>query len=181
MTEQRIHYALTFGVPGIVAMALRSVPVPDPSRAGHPRAGPARLVVDGDVAAHRLSPRGTLVATPIVGRLGDMYGKEKMLAGVLAALTLGTVVSGLATSVSVMIVGQGRHRNRPPLGHPRHRYRRRRRDRPLRSDRRALDHHLAVLGPNLGLREVTADAPPGDLPVPGHIVRTAAGPRGGSG
>ena len=38
------------------------------------------------------------VATPLIGRLGDMYGKERVLMIVLALLSLGTVVSALAAS-----------------------------------------------------------------------------------
>jgi EmrB/QacA subfamily drug resistance transporter len=46
------------------------------------------------------------VATPVIGRLGDMHGKERMLLIVLALLSLGTVVSALATSLAVMLVGR---------------------------------------------------------------------------
>jgi EmrB/QacA subfamily drug resistance transporter len=46
------------------------------------------------------------VATPIIGRLGDMHGKERMLLIVLVLLSAGTLVSALATSLSVMIVGR---------------------------------------------------------------------------
>ena len=37
------------------------------------------------------------VATPIVGRLGDMFGKERMLVYTLGALALGTLVSALSS------------------------------------------------------------------------------------
>ncbi len=46
------------------------------------------------------------VATPISGRLGDMFGKEHVLMVVLAALAAGTLISALATSIGVMIVGR---------------------------------------------------------------------------
>lgn len=46
------------------------------------------------------------VATPIMGRLGDMYGKERMLVAVLALFALGSLVSALADSVWVMIAGR---------------------------------------------------------------------------
>src|SRR5215475_12055208 len=46
------------------------------------------------------------VATPIIGRLGDIHGKEKSLLIVLVVLALGTLISALATSVGVMIVGR---------------------------------------------------------------------------
>ena len=46
------------------------------------------------------------VATPIAGRIGDMFGKKKTLVVVLAVLAGGTLVSALATSVGVMIAGR---------------------------------------------------------------------------
>jgi EmrB/QacA subfamily drug resistance transporter len=46
------------------------------------------------------------VATPIVGRLGDIYGKERLLIIVLLMLALGTLISASASSLSVMILGR---------------------------------------------------------------------------
>jgi EmrB/QacA subfamily drug resistance transporter len=46
------------------------------------------------------------VATPILGRIGDAYGKEKMLLLTLIALVLGSVLAALATSISIMIVAR---------------------------------------------------------------------------
>ena len=46
------------------------------------------------------------VATLIIGRLGDMYGKERLLMIVLLALALGTLISAVASSLSLMIVGR---------------------------------------------------------------------------
>jgi EmrB/QacA subfamily drug resistance transporter len=46
------------------------------------------------------------VATPIVGRLGDMYGKERLLLIVLLALALGTLISAVASSLWLMIAGR---------------------------------------------------------------------------
>lgn len=46
------------------------------------------------------------VATPLIGRLGDMYGKERVLMIVLALLSVGTVVSALATSLPLMLAGR---------------------------------------------------------------------------
>src|SRR2546421_1515794 len=43
------------------------------------------------------------VATPILGRLGDMFGKERMLLLALTALGVGSFVAALATSVEVLI------------------------------------------------------------------------------
>jgi EmrB/QacA subfamily drug resistance transporter len=46
------------------------------------------------------------VATPVAGRIGDMFGKKRTLVAVLAVLALGTLISALATSASVMIAGR---------------------------------------------------------------------------
>jgi EmrB/QacA subfamily drug resistance transporter len=46
------------------------------------------------------------VATPIIGRLGDMYGKERLLMIVLLVLALGTLISAIASSLWLMILGR---------------------------------------------------------------------------
>jgi MFS family permease len=48
----------------------------------------------------------TAVLTPVLGRMGDIYGKDHMLRIVVAALGLGTLVCGLAPSLSVMLAGR---------------------------------------------------------------------------
>ena len=89
------------------------------------------------------------VATPLIGRLGDIHGKERVLFWVLVALGAGTLLSALATTLPVLIAGrviQGvgggvfplafgiirdefprrarRRKHRPDLGDPRDRRRR---------------------------------------------------------
>jgi EmrB/QacA subfamily drug resistance transporter len=46
------------------------------------------------------------VATPLIGRLGDMHGKERLLVTVLALLSLGTLITAIASSLAVMLVGR---------------------------------------------------------------------------
>jgi MFS family permease len=46
------------------------------------------------------------IATPLIGRLGDMYGKERLLVVVLILLCVATVISAIATSLLVMLVGR---------------------------------------------------------------------------
>jgi EmrB/QacA subfamily drug resistance transporter len=46
------------------------------------------------------------VATPIIGRLGDMYGKERLLMIVLLMLAFGTLISAVASSLPLMILGR---------------------------------------------------------------------------
>ncbi|WP_029430585.1 MFS transporter [Blastococcus sp. URHD0036] len=46
------------------------------------------------------------VATPIVGRLGDMFGKRRLFVTVLLVLSLGCLLSALAGAMPLMIVGR---------------------------------------------------------------------------
>jgi MFS family permease len=46
------------------------------------------------------------VATPIMGRLGDMYGKRRMLLLSIGMLVLGSVVAALSSSIVPMIAGR---------------------------------------------------------------------------
>ena len=46
------------------------------------------------------------IATSILGRLGDMYGKERLLLLTLVLLAVGTAVSALSTSLVPMVVGR---------------------------------------------------------------------------
>ncbi|MFB8775016.1 MFS transporter [Streptomyces broussonetiae] len=46
------------------------------------------------------------VATPVMGRLGDMYGKRRMLLLSMAMLIAGSVTAGLSDSLAPMVVGR---------------------------------------------------------------------------
>src|SRR3954469_12613282 len=46
------------------------------------------------------------VGTAILGRLGDMYGKEKLLLCTFAILTAGTLLAALATSLPLLILAR---------------------------------------------------------------------------
>lgn len=46
------------------------------------------------------------IATPISGRLGDMYGKRRMLLVLLGIMTAGSIVAALSNSVIPMIIGR---------------------------------------------------------------------------
>jgi EmrB/QacA subfamily drug resistance transporter len=46
------------------------------------------------------------VATPVAGRLGDMFGKKRALVVVLIVLAAGLALSAVATSIALMIVGR---------------------------------------------------------------------------
>ncbi|MGJ7907435.1 MFS transporter [Actinopolyspora sp. H202] len=62
---------------------------------------------------------GSAVATPSAGRLGDMYGKRRVLLVSLVLLTAGSVIAALSDSLTPMIVGralQGLSAGVIPLG-----------------------------------------------------------------
>jgi EmrB/QacA subfamily drug resistance transporter len=46
------------------------------------------------------------IATPIVGRFGDMFGKERVLVLVLGAFSVGTLVCALSHSIGVLVAGR---------------------------------------------------------------------------
>jgi MFS family permease len=46
------------------------------------------------------------VATPLLSRFGDMYGRRRVILGALALLVIGSVVAGLATSLPWLLVGR---------------------------------------------------------------------------
>ncbi len=46
------------------------------------------------------------VATPIIGRLGDIHGKKRALVAVLAMLAVGTLISAVGSSLPVILFGR---------------------------------------------------------------------------
>ncbi|MER5924840.1 MFS transporter [Streptomyces mirabilis] len=59
------------------------------------------------------------VATPIMGRLGDLYGKRRMLLASLSVMVVGSLIAGFTSALLVMIVGralQGFAMGAIPLG-----------------------------------------------------------------
>jgi MFS family permease len=101
----RRHYKTTFGLLALAAVSyallqsLVAPALPDIQHALHTSVNSASWVL----TAYLLSAS---VATPLIGRLGDMYGKERLLVAVLVLLCVATIVSALATSLAVMLVGR---------------------------------------------------------------------------
>jgi EmrB/QacA subfamily drug resistance transporter len=102
---RRPHYLLTFAVLMLAAMAfslLQSMVAPAlPELQGALDTSPTG--VSWIFTAYLLSAS---IATPIAGRLGDMFGKERVLLIVLVCLAVGTVISALATSIGPMLAGR---------------------------------------------------------------------------
>src|ERR671935_2709283 len=103
--ETRRHHNVTFAVlvvGGISYALLQSLvapALPDIQHALHTSEDSVSWVL----TAYLLSAS---VATPLIGRLGDMYGKERLLVVVLILLCVATVISAIATSLLVMLVGR---------------------------------------------------------------------------
>jgi MFS family permease len=101
----RQHYNVTFAllaVAGIGYALLQSLvapALPDIQHALHTSVSGVSWVL----TAYLLSAS---IATPLIGRLGDMYGKARLLVVVLILLCVATVISAVATTLAVMLVGR---------------------------------------------------------------------------
>ncbi|QMU68043.1 MFS transporter [Streptacidiphilus sp. P02-A3a] len=104
-TSTRPHYNVTFAVLllGVAAYSLLQsmvIPVlPTLMTDLHTTQDTATWLMTGYLLS-------ASVATPILGRIGDMVGKERMLIVTLLALTGGSVLAGLSNSISLMIVAR---------------------------------------------------------------------------
>jgi len=101
----RQHYALTFAVLTVagLAYALMSAMIAPALPDLQDELNASATGVAWVLTAFLLS---TSIFTPIAGRLGDMFGKERMLIITLGLLTLGSIIAALATSLNVLIIGR---------------------------------------------------------------------------
>src|SRR3954452_5224078 len=101
----RQHYGLTFGVLALsgatyaVLQSLVAPALPEIQRDLHTSATAVTWVL----TAYLLSAS---ILTPIIGRLGDMFGKERTLVTSLAMLAAGTLLAALATDIDVLIAAR---------------------------------------------------------------------------
>lgn len=104
-SARRSHYQLTFVVLAVATMAfslLQSLVTPVlPLLETDLHTG--QNTVTWVLTAYLLSAS---VFTPILGRVGDMVGKKRVLVAVLVALVAGSILAAVATSISVMIVAR---------------------------------------------------------------------------
>src|SRR5438874_398307 len=105
MDPKRAHYNLTFAILAIsgIAFALLQSLVAPALRTIQTDLHTTTTTVAWVFTGYLLSAS---VATPIVGRLGDMFGKKRMLVVTLAIVAAGTLVAALATSIDVLILGR---------------------------------------------------------------------------
>jgi EmrB/QacA subfamily drug resistance transporter len=102
---RRPHYGLTFAVLTLAALAfalLQSLVAPALPELQHA----LHTTPTGVSWIFTMYLLTASIATPIAGRLGDMFGKERVLIVVLFALAVGTVISALSTSIGPMIAGR---------------------------------------------------------------------------
>lgn len=105
MPAARQHYNVTLAVLAISALAyalaqtMVAPALPDIQRSLHTSTTSVTWVL----TVYLLTAS---IATPIVGRLGDMFGKERMLLATLCFFAAGSVVAALSHSVGMLIAGR---------------------------------------------------------------------------
>ncbi|WP_433040057.1 MFS transporter [Dactylosporangium sp. CS-033363] len=103
--SRRSSYRLTFGVLAASTAAfsmlqsLVSPVLPVMQRDLHTSAGTVTWVLTAWLLA-------ASVATPLMGRIGDMIGKERTLLVALAAIAVGCLLAALAPNIAVLIVAR---------------------------------------------------------------------------
>jgi EmrB/QacA subfamily drug resistance transporter len=103
--KTRAHYQVTFAVlaTGVAAFALLQslvIPVLTTIQAD---LHTTQSAVTWVLTAYLLSAS---IMTPILGRIGDMVGKERIFVTTLVALAVGSLLAALATSIGLMIVAR---------------------------------------------------------------------------
>lgn len=103
--HERQHPSLTLSILGIAALAFALaqttlVPaIPELMRALRTDENGVTWTLTGYLVA-------AAVFTPLVGRLGDMFGKRRLLVAALAAFTAGSVLSALASELWIVVAGR---------------------------------------------------------------------------
>src|ERR1700712_3971160 len=99
--EDRSHYKVTFAVLtiGMIAYSLLQSMVSPVLSTLQVDLHTTQSTVTWVLTAYLLSAS---VFTPIIGRVGDKVGKEQMMIAALVALTAGSLLAALASSIGVM-------------------------------------------------------------------------------
>src|SRR4051794_26250703 len=106
MNETRQHYNVTLAVLATAALAYALLQT---------MVAPALPAIQRDLGASTTTVTWVLtvylltasVATPIVGRLGDIYGKERVLVLTLSVFALGSLIAALSHSLGPLVAGPG--------------------------------------------------------------------------
>src|SRR6188472_2182513 len=101
----RQHYNVTLAVLALAALSyalLQTMVAPALPEIQH-ELGATPTQVTWVLTVYLLSAS---IATPILGRLGDMFGKERMLVVVLGLFAVGSLISALSTTLELLIAGR---------------------------------------------------------------------------
>ncbi len=104
-TLERANYKVTFGVLvlGVSAYALLQSLVIPALTTIQSTMHTTQNTVTWVVTAYLLSAS---IFTPVMGRVGDILGKEHVMVATLVALSVGSIIAGLATNVTVLVIGR---------------------------------------------------------------------------
>jgi EmrB/QacA subfamily drug resistance transporter len=102
---ERQHYGITLAVLAVAALAYALLQT---------MVAPALPAIQRELGASTTSVTWVLtvylltasIATPILGRLGDMFGKERVLVIVLGVFALGSVIAALSHSIELLVAGR---------------------------------------------------------------------------
>jgi EmrB/QacA subfamily drug resistance transporter len=105
VSDTRQHYGLTLAVLAVAGLsfALLQTMVAPALPAIQAEYGASTTAVTWVLTIYLLTAS---IFTPILGRLGDMFGKERLLVIVLLVLGAGTLMSALSTSLGMLIAGR---------------------------------------------------------------------------
>ncbi|HEY7455057.1 MAG TPA: MFS transporter [Thermoleophilaceae bacterium] len=101
----RQHHNVTLGVLALSALAyalLQTMVAPALPEIQH-ELGASPSTVTWVLTVYLLSAS---VTTPILGRLGDIFGKERTLVAVLALFALGSLIAALSNSLALLVAGR---------------------------------------------------------------------------
>ena len=105
VTAPRQHHNVTLAVLAVAALAyalLQTMVAPALPEIQH-ELGASPSTVTWVLTVYLLSAS---VTTPILGRLGDMFGKEHMLLAVLGLFALGSLIAALSSSLGLLVAGR---------------------------------------------------------------------------
>jgi EmrB/QacA subfamily drug resistance transporter len=105
VSEPRQHYGLTLAVLAVAGLsfALLQTMVAPALPAIQAEYGASTPAVTWVLTIYLLTAS---IFTPVLGRLGDMFGKERLLVIVLLVLGAGTLIAALSTSLAMLIAGR---------------------------------------------------------------------------
>jgi EmrB/QacA subfamily drug resistance transporter len=105
VSERRPHYNVTLAVLAVAALsyALLQTMVAPALPAIQRELDTTTTAVTWVLTVYLLTAS---IATPVLGRLGDIFGKERMLVVVLCVFALGSLVAALSHSIEMLVAGR---------------------------------------------------------------------------